>query len=58
MKIDIKYNGSITLQLISDDAVESLILTEMASGAQRGKKVTLSAIPDLTGAVQISVDKN
>lgn len=55
MKVEIHVNGSLVLELQPETDIERMVLSEMAAGADRGKKVTL--FNDEHGAVKVAVEK-
>lgn len=56
MKVELRVNGSLVLELQPENAIERLILAEMASGATQGKVVTLAQVEG-SETVKVAVDK-
>ena len=46
MKVELRINGSLILRMQPETDIERLVLTEMAAGAERGKKVLLADAQD------------
>jgi hypothetical protein len=46
LTFEIRINGSLQVELHPETPIEKLVLEEMASGAMRGKSVTMSVAED------------
>ena len=54
MTTELRVNGLLILRLKPETVIETTVLTEMADGAARGKKVSLT-IED--GVISVAVEK-
>jgi hypothetical protein len=55
MKVEIHVNGSLVLELQPETDIERMVLAEMAAGADRGKKVSLSQNEQATVKVAVEL---